>query len=624
MPRTSLILGCVASLGFAAAASAQPPGITPEMIATALPLEGAPKAVPGPYDVVSEPAFGSPGHVVFRPADLDAFPEQDTLPVMAWGNGGCAINSRRYSGYLTTIASHGFLVIATAAEEGAERRRATDDDLRAALDWAEAENARDGSPLEGKIATDRMAVMGQSCGGFLAISLGADPRVDTIGVFNSGVQAARPDAPPSAFPTADALPALHGPVLLVNGHERDFMMEASAATFDAIDHVPAFYGARHNAGHTATVDHPGGGEFANVASSWLRYTLKGDAEAAAMFVGENCELCTNPNWDTRSKGLSAPTAATAPAKGTLERITVHGASLEGNLEGDDPNREVFVYLPPSYASSPARRYPVVYFLHGYGVGAERYVDLLGWPESLDAAIADGAREMIVVLPDAYTRYNGSMYSSSPTTGDWESFVTKDLVAYVDEHYRTVASPGSRGLSGHSMGGYGTMRIGMKHPGVFGALYAMSSCCLMNRAPSEEAVQAQLERTADGTPSSGGGFGNVLLAQAAAWAPNPQNPPLYLDWPYVDGEPQPIVQAKWAANSPLVLVDQYVTSLNGYRAIALDVGNEDRLSESNEQLDEALTRLGIEHTFEIYEGNHGNRVAQRFRENVLPFFARYLD
>jgi hypothetical protein len=277
---------------------AQPPGITREMIERSLPLEGAPLAEPGPYKVTSEKAFGSPGHLVFRPATLDAFPEKDTLPVMVWGNGGCAIDSTRYSGFLTTIASHGFLVLGTVPQEGAARRQSTADDLRAAIDWAGKENTRSGSPLEGKIALDKVAVMGQSCGGFLAIALGADPRVKTIGVFNSGVQKA-----PSPYPTSDDLPKLHGPVLLINGSTPDFMMATSKATFEMIDHLPAFYGARHNAGHTATVFHPGGGEFANVASNWLLWTFKNDKKAGAMFVGKSCGLCTNPNWDVQSKGI---------------------------------------------------------------------------------------------------------------------------------------------------------------------------------------------------------------------------------------------------------------------------------------------------------------------------------
>ena len=290
----SVVSAIVAVLGFASAGHAQPQGITREMIATALPVEGAPLAVPGPYKAMSEPAFGSPGHVVFRPADLSPFPAKDTLPVMVWGNGGCAINSTRYGGFLSTIASHGFVVLATAAEPGtAAGTRATADNLRKAIAWAETENKRAGSPLNGKIALDRIAVMGQSCGGFLSIELGGDPRVDTIGVFNSGAQG----------DNIARLAALHGPVLLINGHERDFLMASSKATYDAIDKLPAFYGARHGAGHTATVDHPGGGEWANVASNWLLWQLKGNKTAGKMFVGKDCSLCTNSTWDTQSKRL---------------------------------------------------------------------------------------------------------------------------------------------------------------------------------------------------------------------------------------------------------------------------------------------------------------------------------
>jgi len=291
--KASIVLGVTLVLAFAGVAQAQrpPAGITPEMIATALPLEGAPLAVPGAYKVESGPAFGSPGQVVYRPADLTPFPGKDTLPVMVWGNGGCAINSTRYAGFLTTIASHGFLVMATAPEPGVTR--ATADLLRKAMDWAEAENKRAESPLRGKIALDRVSVMGQSCGGFMSLELGGDPRVKTIGVFNSGLQGNN---------TAQ-LTALHGPVLLINGHERDFLMASSKATFDSIETLPAFYGARLGAGHTATVDHPGGGEWANVASNWLRWQFKRDTQAAKMFVGKDCSLCTNSNWDTASKKI---------------------------------------------------------------------------------------------------------------------------------------------------------------------------------------------------------------------------------------------------------------------------------------------------------------------------------
>src|SRR5579863_2856481 len=135
---------------------AQPPGITREMISRALPLEGAPKAEPGPYQVMSEPAYGSPGFHIYRPA-LEGFSSKDSLPVMVWGNGGCAIDSKNFSGFLTTIASHGILVVGTVPQEGAARRQETADDMRAAIDWAAKETARDGSPLNEKIAVDKVA-----------------------------------------------------------------------------------------------------------------------------------------------------------------------------------------------------------------------------------------------------------------------------------------------------------------------------------------------------------------------------------------------------------------------------------------------------------------------------------
>jgi dienelactone hydrolase len=255
-------------------------------------VAGAPQAQQGPYRATFETAFGAAGLRVFRPDSLDRFPRPDTLPVVVWGNGGCNFDTPVYASLLSTIASHGFLVITTAGrpEGAAADRPATTDDLKGAIDWAVRENARPGSALRGKIETKRVAVMGQSCGGGLAIEMGADPRVATIGVFNYGT-------------TDDVLKKLHGPVLLINGHESDFMMGPSKAAYDAIDTLPVFYGALHGVGHVGTVMQPGGGEFANVASNWARWQLKGDKAASAMFVGSKCGLCTSPNWDAQSKRL---------------------------------------------------------------------------------------------------------------------------------------------------------------------------------------------------------------------------------------------------------------------------------------------------------------------------------
>jgi enterochelin esterase-like enzyme len=139
---------------------------------------------------------------------------------------------------------------------------------------------------------------------------------------------------------------------------------------------------------------------------------------------------------------------------TVQHIKVHGTALEGNLEGDAVDRDVLVYLPPSYNRQKSRRYPVVYALHGYSIGAEQWVREIHVPQTIEGAFARGAKEVIVVVPDSKTLHNGSMYSSSVTTGDFERFISHDVVEYVDSHYRTIPNRLSRGLVGHSMGGYG--------------------------------------------------------------------------------------------------------------------------------------------------------------------------
>ena len=311
---------------------------------------------------------------------------------------------------------------------------------------------------------------------------------------------------------------------------------------------------------------------------------------------------------------------------TVERVKIHGAALEGNLEGDAVDRDTIVFLPPSYATERSRRYPVVYALHGYSIGAEQWTGEIHVPQTIEGAFAQGAGEVIVVLPDSKTAHNGAMYSSSVTTGDFERFVAHDVVAYVDAHYRTIPDRASRGLVGHSMGGYGATRIGMKHPDVFGSLYVMSPCCLAPRGPGP--ASSDLERVVAGmkTPSDGESlpfFTRAQLATAAAWSPNPRNPPLYLDLPTKDGAPQPDIVAKWAANAPLAFVDQYVGNLRQYRAIAIDVGDQDGLRAEAARLHEALDNYGIGNTFEVYEGTHTSRVADRFQNHVLRFFGQSL-
>lgn len=310
----------------------------------------------------------------------------------------------------------------------------------------------------------------------------------------------------------------------------------------------------------------------------------------------------------------------------VERIKVHGAALEGNLEGNSADRDVIVFLPPSYAAGKTRRYPVLYALHGYSIGAEQWAHEIHVPQTIEGAFAQGAGETVVLLPDSKTVHNGSMYSSSVTTGDFEQFIARDLVTYIDAHYRTIAKRSSRGLAGHSMGGYGATRIGMKHPDVFGSVYIMSPCCLAARAagPVDPATEKELAAVKTAADSAKLPFRlRAQLASAAAWSPNPKNPPLYLDLPVKDGAVQQDVLAKWAANAPLAFIDQYIGNLRQYRAIAIDVGDQDGLRAGAAKLHEILDDYGIPNTFELYKGTHTSAVADRFQNHVMPFFSKNL-
>ncbi|MFC4875023.1 alpha/beta hydrolase-fold protein [Negadavirga shengliensis] len=317
-------------------------------------------------------------------------------------------------------------------------------------------------------------------------------------------------------------------------------------------------------------------------------------------------------------------------QGTKERVKVHSKALEGNLIGDPAEREVTVYLPPSYASQPDSRFPVLYMLHGF---TDTDAQWFGWEDHwinlqdvIEQSLAEGlSREMIVVMPNAYNRFKGSMYSSSATIGDWETFVAKELVAYMDAHYRTLPDVKSRGLAGHSMGGYGTLRLGMKYPDVFSSIYALSPCCMEGGPGTNPAMMEkiasfstfeQLEETSF--------FEIAALATSAAFAPNPRNPPFYLDLPFADGEPRQDIANKITANRTLSIIDQYIHNLKKLKAIGLDAGLQDRgISEASKKLHGLLDSYQIPHQYESYEGDHLNRIAERIQTKALPFFSENL-
>lgn len=319
--------------------------------------------------------------------------------------------------------------------------------------------------------------------------------------------------------------------------------------------------------------------------------------------------------------------------GTITTDKINVVSLEGNLVGDSPQRSVLVYLPPDYESQKKIRYPVVYLLHGFNgnVGNKVWSDGKRFNvETINRLIAEKKiSPMIVVMPDGSNKFGGSFYTNSITTGNWEDYIVRDLVAYIDKKYRTLPQAESRGIAGHSMGGYGAIKLAMKHPDVFGAVYGTSPCCLhvfpqMSKAIPDAAAIKSFEEADKATF-----WVRVTFASAAAWSPNPLNPPFFSDYPMIDnngssGAASENAQARWLANIPTYMFDQYRTNLLRLRGIAFDAGTQEEFIQTpSRQFSEMLKRGKIEHTFEVFEGGHTDKVAERVETKILPFFTRTL-
>ncbi|MGL1958726.1 MAG: esterase family protein [Colwellia sp.] len=315
---------------------------------------------------------------------------------------------------------------------------------------------------------------------------------------------------------------------------------------------------------------------------------------------------------------------------TSGKIVIHYEQIEseaikGNLEGNSPKRELTVFLPPSYFNDKNKRYPVLYALHGYWVNNRLWANEIDAPNSINNAFINGSNEMIVVLPNSQTIHQGSMYTSSVTTGDWEHYIANEVVDYIDFKYRTIPKRESRGLAGHSMGAYGALRIGMRYSDKFSALYAMSPCCFEPPLDPDADYLKPLITLASVEKSFELGFlERAAIAMAAAWSPNPSNPPFYADIPTKNNEQLPWIIARWQANSLRLLTSQHIAQLSRLKAIKIDCGDEDYLKDAGASTSQLMNDFGINSEFQLYHGDHVNKIAERFGTKVLSFFSEKLD
>ena len=317
--------------------------------------------------------------------------------------------------------------------------------------------------------------------------------------------------------------------------------------------------------------------------------------------------------------------------GKVASFYINAKTLQ-NSGGENPNRKVSVYLPPNYESG-SKRFPVIYYLHGF-MGTDSISPNMKM--ILDRGISQQKiRPFILVIARQYTQYEGSFYTNSALTGNWADFTAKELVEYVDKNFKTLATRESRGIGGHSMGGYGAIKMGMLFPDVFSSVYALSPGLLAfvkEFGPNSDSFK-ELAKIKSVEELKKTYYPKVIVAVARAWSPNPAKPPFYCDIPFTYNSDSLLVNnailEKWNQNMPVYMVDKYANNLRKLKALKFDWGRNDasRFPIQCGMLSQRLENLGIEHFAEEYIGNHVNKIWTadgRVLNDLLPFFNEYLN
>ena len=256
----------------------------------------------GPYKAIMTEVEGLPAHTVFCPQDLSAFNAKKPLPILVWGNGACSNSPFEHVKFLNEIASHGYIVLATGfipmSDEWYRGPMSTSEQQIESIDWAYAQNTDSKSPFYQKLDLKNLCVAGMSCGGLQTLFNCADKRISALMICNSGLfnqQNANRAVGGMPMPPKEKLKEIHTPIIYILGGEQDIAYQNGMDDFHRISHVPAI-ATNFPVGHGGTYSQPHGGEFSIVALGWLDWQLKGNKEAAKMFVGKDCGLSKRQGW----------------------------------------------------------------------------------------------------------------------------------------------------------------------------------------------------------------------------------------------------------------------------------------------------------------------------------------
>lgn len=322
-------------------------------------------------------------------------------------------------------------------------------------------------------------------------------------------------------------------------------------------------------------------------------------------------------------------------KGTVIHEKFLASSITGNPAGEDAMRRLTVYLPPGYNQSK-QHYPVIYFLHGmYGEDSATMHDLeINY--LLDIAIdSKHIKPVIFVLPNSFTKYKGSFYTNSALTGNWADYIAKDVVTYVDKHFKTIKNKDSRGIAGASMGGNGALKMGMLYPEVFSCVYATTPATLnwsdgINTNIEAFKIISEAKSDSDIFKSPAA---ILMVDLARTYSPDLNKPPFYADMPayYINDSLviDTTVVNKWTANFATNMIESHFTALRSLKAIKIDWGRNDagrHVPATCLEFSKRLEWFGVNHFAEEYLGGHAEHLDEtdgRIYTEILPFFDTYL-
>lgn len=308
--------------------------------------------------------------------------------------------------------------------------------------------------------------------------------------------------------------------------------------------------------------------------------------------------------------------------------SLYSPSLSGNLLNEPAIRQILIYTPPGYKEEPQRKYPVVYLLHAYNSGPESWMGEDGYEnmnvaEVLDSLVLNSTIDpLLLVMPDAATRFGGSWYTNSASGGNWVDFIAEDLVNYIDSKYRTIPGREARGITGQSMGAYGALYIAMTRPNVFGSVAAVSPVNVANPDPFGQPAHELALDMDKGDPESGHILARLLWSKAVAFSPNPDTPPFFANLPFFREhssiQRDSLVWQKWQDYALINMIEAQKSALDKLN-ILFSVGDTDPLIEETKSLSQILSELSIEHRLEVFDGGHVEGVRKHFENDLFVFF-----